>query len=884
LAIVAAETRFLWSHAGVPAFQQDWVWPASQREISAWLDEVAHGWFWNVLGVRHVYPFAANFLFFQAISASVFGPRSALIVLLSLCVLIASSGAGRLAWISGVRSPFALGIALAAYSASPVLYNKVVAGHTFYWIGYALLPWVVIAIRYAGVSRLTAFLGLVLCLTVSWSQAQFLAFDCLAILATIAFSLDRRTALVGFGAIATALVVHSYSIVEMLRPTPSTSLRFQHATRAGVATESVKFSDVLAQTGYPPGYFETLTQATWGLHSVPLVWSILGALGAAGLVVALASPRFDRPVVRAVALVGLIGAVLVRGVLPPFGGIVAASFEHLSFMSLLKELYHCMVLVSLAVSLGLATLADAAAPALLEAAAHKRIRFIGIAPAVFTLALCASVVYATLPMLGAYAASQIDFRTAPTYDSALAEGESRLHEPARVLLQPTISPLREAPGRKIGGGVDSAALQPWRMSPLFAIAPEAPVASLYSGLLYDNRRSDIVAELNNLGVAYIVARKHIMSSLPEQAKLPRRLATDFSSGVFLRKIAALGFDVTLDDDEATVYRNPTYPGLVAIGEAPILTAERSRSRAGLTVPYVFPSDVRSGRIGTANLSTDLPAANAVELASAFVPASAEIPLDSFVNEFDATRGWTLFKDSYYWNDWLAGAPFGSIFTLGRYPLHVGDWVAPDGSPGVFYIQAAANRLPLTSVSLTTRGVRRRLSLRTIGRPAAGFSWYESSPTIERLQDAYLTFDRVDGGVAISHVLLLTERALSEAVRRAASIPRHSVAGQASRGQVESAEPTRLAYTYERSAEVCTLMFRADYDPRWSASVDGVPAANHFPVNGWMNGWSIPCGRHRVVLAFDDRFYRLTLLMGRVILAATVILLIARLAFARRRRG
>ena len=47
---------------GVPAFQQDWVWPTSSATVRGWFELATLPWNWNGLGTPQIYPFADFFV------------------------------------------------------------------------------------------------------------------------------------------------------------------------------------------------------------------------------------------------------------------------------------------------------------------------------------------------------------------------------------------------------------------------------------------------------------------------------------------------------------------------------------------------------------------------------------------------------------------------------------------------------------------------------------------------------------------------------------------------------------------------------------------------------------------------------------------------------
>jgi hypothetical protein len=851
-------STFILKHAGIPAFQQDWNWPASERQVRALLDVNAHGWAWRGLGSKHVYPFAEYVIYALAHIALHIGPKAALILYLASCIAFGTYGSFMLIRRCGATSFFACAAGALSYIVSPVMYNKIAAGHTYYWIAYACFPWILVAFEAEESSPWLAFSALSTLLALSWAQAQFIVFDLLLIGTILFVRRNRRSFAVASGATVMAIIVHFYSFATLLAPTYGFTLHFQEATIAGVKSESVSWSDALSLSGYPPGYYLTITQKFTELRWLPYLWIAVGFLAIIGLFLGVFLKNYRKNIIVPVSLTGVIGIILVRGISPPFGFLLVFMFEHFAFMAILKELYHAAALVALAWSVGVAVTCDC----LLHAeesfgcaagfAFRLRRTTIGI--------LLIALPYALLPPAGDYAATQVDFEQAGTLDATLARAEDTLAQPARVLLEPMFPPLQLRTGRE-GGGVDPNILQPWQLSSLSEIFFEPYVGKVAEHILHGSDEP-LSEQLAQLGVGVVILSKDIVSSLPQQADLPTNISSRFSTEHLIRALRDPNLVRILNDRHFLVLRNRRFFGFGTVAGAPLLTEEHLSGVASRGKAHLFPPDIETATAASIPIVDLRRSSVQGTLFPAFLQPTDEIDVGASITQFDARRGWTADQYAYYWNGWIDDTEFGSIFTFGRFPLEL-NVRAPAAQHGVLVLEIASGNRVLSSAEYIQYGRTEKLPLRLTSDTQSAFKTYVTEKTLRAPHHARLFIDPGESGISVRRVFFTSEHALREARSRAERLSITSLDASEQPAKLITSAPTKFTYQYAHDPGICTFQFRTAFDPLWQAWIDDDPRTllPHMRIDGWMNGWRVPCGRHRVIISFDDAFYRRCFFLG-----------------------
>jgi len=865
---------------GIPAFQQDWTWPTSPATLNGWLQLATLPWNWNGLGSPQVYPFADYLVTALATFAIAIGAKAILLLYLSVILAVAGAGMGALARILGIRSRLAISASIVTYSTSPVLFNKLAAGHMYYLIGYALLPTIIALLaRLRHIDWRVGTPVLALTLAASISQAQFIVFDFLALACWLAIR-NRRLHRREVGAIALAallaLTIQAYPLVGLVAPQSGFILAHQHATIAGVASESVSIQDLLMQDGYPPGYFRRVREASWQVEWAALATGSLAILGWLSAIFRIATqrarnPRFD---VEALVLVGAIfgiGAGLVLGLNGPAAPLLAYVFVHVAAASILKELYHVMVLVSLGYAAGIAISVDLACGAVRALEARVIRRTLGGA---FVVA-GAFFVIAALPMLEGSWLDFVGLRDSSAIDRELvAEPSARLE---RYMFFPVSQPIR-AEDRTSGGGNDSDAQRPWQSSSIYMGAPDPALAYLETAVIYGPEvRLDFL--FRRFGLKLAIGRKHYVSAAPEQRHLDAAQASLFDPVAIGQSLSKYGLHLSENDDTLWSYRpDRAYQGLVLAGTAPVAAGDdfalADQDLANLAgqrdeyVPEIFSADLRVappsvttlGAVGTARTSADW-----------MLPAALFVDLSEAVGGFDPDHDWTSTQDSYLTNRWQNFSPVGAVFTRSPTPFGLAPGRAVSGR---FLAVLVASDRPQRAVELNvtgTRDVTRLVPLATRAElDPEHFTWYRAVDPLTSDAPLRITFSGQQYGVAVAAVAVLSRQELDVLARKTPG-----TRGSNGRGDVRLTDvgPVRIAGWVNsiNGSGTCSLSLLTNFDRRWSLQLEGAPQLGHFRGDGWTNGWLVPCGRHSFVIKYAGQAFTLatTIGWGIILLCITV---------------
>ncbi|MBV9276851.1 MAG: hypothetical protein JOZ97_01300, partial [Candidatus Eremiobacteraeota bacterium] len=168
---------------GLPAYQHDWSWPFSRASVITGV--IGHLSLWNSSGLGGSNALAsANPLLpiFALLGLVVGAVPSGKLVLLG-CVVLAALGTAWCARRDFAASPAGATLAALAYVSSPVVLNKVAAGHVGYWCAYALLPWIFERTRASIAYGSHRYVTLGLLCALSTLQPQFALFSLIVVAA-----------------------------------------------------------------------------------------------------------------------------------------------------------------------------------------------------------------------------------------------------------------------------------------------------------------------------------------------------------------------------------------------------------------------------------------------------------------------------------------------------------------------------------------------------------------------------------------------------------------------------------------------------------------------------------------------------------------------------
>jgi len=860
---------------GIPAFQQDWTWPSSPATTRGWLELATLPWNWNGLGSPQIYPFADYFVSACALLAMLVGSKVVLVLFVALATAVAGYSCALLARAIGVRSRLALAIAVIGYASSPVIFNKLGAGHTYYLIGYALLPVLcvqLIGLRSARIIPASCAIGLLL--AASFSQAQFIVFD-LAVLGIWAAvrnrKLERKEVVAMSAGTVFALCVHAYPLISLLHPQVGFALAHQRATIDGVASESVNLHDLLMQDGYPPSYFRRV----WIAHP-PIEWAELsfGSFALLGLLLALVraaaparSARFRLDALTMTIAIGVLGAVLTLGLNGPASPLLAYAFVNVPATSILKELYHAMVLVSLAAAVGAALGLDVLCGAARAIRGDLRRRFATAG----LIAVACVFASASLPTLSGAWLNFTGRRDGTAFDREVARGLTST--PGRFLAYPVTPPIRTQ-DRSEGGGNDSDATRPWDGSSIFMGAPDPALAYLETAtVIAPEVRIDYL--FRRYGLEMAIERRGYVTAAPEQ----EALGAPFDGDAIGRTLLANGMHLGGSDAEYRTYAPDEPPaGLIRLGNAPVLAgddvalADQDLSQGSAWTktytPAVFSADLRltptilrrtAGTVGTARIVSDWK-----------LPADRFLDISRSIRGFDPNRNWTAIQDSYLRNRWQNFSPSGGIYTQSATQL-----VVPVGGrgPGRYVAALVARGSGDRAMSYAAPDRSDGDTLAPIqsfdSRARQHFMWFIASRPLRSTAPITFAIAGQESGVAIASIALLDAADVRSIERSSAG---HRDAASSGSLSIRDATPTWFRGALENRGAHCSLTLLTSYDPRWTLRLDGALQDEHFRADGWANAWATACGRHVFEIAYDGFPFTLALVSGwtLLLLAAAVL--------------
>ena len=330
----------------VPLFLHDWAWPFDRNQAFQGSRDALLIWKDSGFGR----PSGAPNAWFAAaaidLGCTLIGPYPALIVFLTLIVGISLWATFALLRLLGAVDAAAAAGAL-AYAASPVVLNKLHAGHVFYLLGFAFLPvacCAIVASRDRVRVRGAILTGL--SLAVAAEQFQMIAIGAVAVVFCGVAAHRRRAALPITVALLVALLLHLPDYVVMSQSAGAALLYPLLPTEAFELNLSSSFADALAQFAYFARY------AVTGLGRYAGAWAAVVLLSDAVLcALAIAQlrtrPRASGPIFFVAFALTFTGAALASGYEGPLGLVVRRIFEMTPYATAFREFYDFSALTAL---------------------------------------------------------------------------------------------------------------------------------------------------------------------------------------------------------------------------------------------------------------------------------------------------------------------------------------------------------------------------------------------------------------------------------------------------------------------------------------------------------------------------------------------------------
>ena len=374
------------------------------------------------------------------------------------------------------------------YALDPVIFNKMVSGQENYLLGYALLPLVLWtydhAIRQRRYLIAGAGFGAVLAITAVQVQLGLLG-AVLSIANAIvrhpSIPLSRRLAVL-FAGLLTAFLVHLPTVVGVSGGVGGVQSSAQFSGTANyVDWNSVNLIDAVRLMGYVTHYSDqAIAPYAWLWNGAMIVVLIAIAVGIV----------LDRSRLRVLTLITLAATfAFVTGEHSIVAPLLLWLFIHVPFMTVFRELYHAMALVSLFYACGLALCFR-----MMEA--HARVRPLAVLVAI-------AILLVSIPMLTGNLAGFLQAHPLrAAYGDVLSE---QLSGDSRALWLPMDQPLSFDHN---GAGVDPMAVS--ERGSLWDYTQNWPLTAIDTDIRYGWPLSD---NLRALGVGDVINRSGLRSEL-----------------------------------------------------------------------------------------------------------------------------------------------------------------------------------------------------------------------------------------------------------------------------------------------------------------------------------------------------------------------------------
>lgn len=330
-----------------PGFRHDWLWPQDRHVLERWFVEFGLScWNPHGLGSGSQAP-SFNWVlgFFAALATLGVSAASVLFVSFASLFIVSALGIGYLI-VDALEVPVDRHIARLlgiTYALSPVCFQKAVAGHLFWLVAYAALPWF-IAFVWQGCRRdagVAPFFWAALVYAISSAQIQFLAFDACFMLAIAAAHGFRREIWFGVAfVLAVGALQNGNAILAPFESSGNFRLGGLHGTRAWEIDMSTPLPDLAILGGYV-GYDRAgLPSGLWWIPRAGVVGLIVLAL------VGVVRTRGRATIVF--SIVGVLALLFASGWYGPFASLFDAALQRSVYFTLFRELYHIMGLYILA--------------------------------------------------------------------------------------------------------------------------------------------------------------------------------------------------------------------------------------------------------------------------------------------------------------------------------------------------------------------------------------------------------------------------------------------------------------------------------------------------------------------------------------------------------
>lgn len=618
------------------------------------------------------------------------------------------------------------------YLLTPVTFNEIVAGHTFYLISYAFSPLVIAyfsksvdggKIKYRTLA-LTALL-----LTVACTHVVFLPMLLLLLFLLCFFLGDRRGILTRLETLVALLLmfvaVNAMWFLPLITfPGVLNQIIEQNILPPNlIDLQSPSLNDALRLGGYITEYFRL------GLETSP---ALLGAWGfvSTALIILVFSSVVLKPREKWVwffALIALLGVFLAKGTSPPLGEIATWFYTNVSYSQTFREVYHLMFIPALAYGVLLAFTVDG-----LVRLMKRRVSYLLASTSIVMIAMMAIALY-SYPLFTGDLGGQIQtYSLSPAYSELsrdlAKEGDFRvlwlpIAQPMKIegIEYPGMDPMTILPSkRSIGRNIHRGRLVQWVPGHTprgYTQSWATSYTSFLASTLHQDRTGRAGQLAGILNTKYLILRNDFDSLLPEAVSSGRYPAfeamwTEDNLRDALDHQEDLALKWTLNGENASIYENDRYLPHIYAADGALLVAGDLSTLISLSyaeqlvgsgqLPVIYASQLSSPEPTEIASAVLVREGDFLDLAIPFLSDSHCIDPGRYVRHDDPAEGWTRLS-GWWWYDWdYSTALEDGALSWGRHVLTIPITADQSESYEVWVKVLFGERMPSMTLSIDGR--------------------------------------------------------------------------------------------------------------------------------------------------------------------------------------
>lgn len=331
-------------------FNHDWIFPYTAYELKIYVTQAFYLWYDSNLGTHTVYPakYLLQYILLPCFYLGFTG-ASSIKILLFLIFVFSGYFMYRLVYETFKLSYIPSLISGIFYIITPVIYNKVIAGHLLFLIGYTLSPLIIIYLtKYINTNRIKYLILVGLLIAFASIQIQFSVM--LFILVTfysflVANANMHKIIKIILFITLIPLLIHSFWIL------PS-AINFSSVTEIVVAASntdnlnswSTSLINAFGLIGYRSHHFSTALDN----HNYKDIWNFLSASLLILVFSSLFAARGRIPFFF--GIVSIVTLIFTTAASPPFGNLVTFLYSNYPIFNLFREVYHLTFLLGFSYS------------------------------------------------------------------------------------------------------------------------------------------------------------------------------------------------------------------------------------------------------------------------------------------------------------------------------------------------------------------------------------------------------------------------------------------------------------------------------------------------------------------------------------------------------